>query len=154
MIWIGHRSQAVRQSTTSTKKPIAEIFTNFIARFLARLQPALLAIPVGGILESLQRVDPWLPQLRRAGALGLDHPIAVREIGGAIDGEFRLFAAQQLVGPGGEAQQDPGRRDDGGPGAYGSRESARELAVRPATGLAVICLNQNVRWHGGPGKRY
>src|SRR4051812_40035256 len=92
------------------------------------LEPVLGAVPVGGLLEALIGRDLRPPQFWRAGALGLDHPIAVREISGAVDRELGFGAAEQLVGARGEAQQDAGRGDDRGVGADRLAERASEFA--------------------------
>jgi hypothetical protein len=53
---------------------------------------------IGSFPETLSGLDLRTPQARRAGALRFDHPVAVGEIGRAVDGQLGLLAAQELVG--------------------------------------------------------
>src|SRR3954453_22124400 len=115
MIWTGHSTQAASAPRTASAPMTPAMLSRFTPRSLAvsrralKLQPALRPIPVGGLLETLQRIDLGPPDTRRAGALRLDHPVAMREIGGSVDRQLGLFARQQLGGPGREAKQDSGR---------------------------------------------
>src|SRR6185437_6094778 len=105
----------------------------------------------GGGLEALGGLNSRMPQARWGSALGFDDPVAMGEISGAVDGELGLLAPEQLVGAGGETEQDPGGGDDGGTCAHGCSERLGELAVGPAPGLAVVGLDEDAARHFGSG---
>src|SRR5438445_7023465 len=98
------------------------------------LEPALLAVPVGRLAETLDRLDSGLPKLRRAGALGLDHPITVGEIGGAVGGKLGPLPAPPLIEVRRGSEEDAGRGKDRRPGADRGGQRSRELALGPAAG--------------------
>ena len=106
----------------------------------ALLQPTFRSIPIRGLSQARVSLDLRSPQRRRWCAFGFDNPVAVGEIGGAVGGELGLFAAEQLVGPGGKAEKDPRRGDDRWARADGIAERACELAVSPAASFAVVVV--------------
>ena len=81
----------------------------------AALQPTFRAVPVGGFPEALFGRDFGLPEVGGYAELGVDDPIAVRELGGAVYGQLRFWSAEQLVGARRETKEYARSGDDGGP---------------------------------------
>src|SRR3954454_8635174 len=159
MIWTGHSGQAASAPRTASAPMTPAMLSRFTTRSLTftpwalKLQPALRPIPVGGLLKTLQRIDLGPPDTWRAGALRLDHPVAMREISRAVDRQLGLFAAQKLVGAGRKAEQDPWGGDDRGPGSDRGSERSRKLAMGPPARFAVVRLDQAVAGSSGAGQR-
>src|SRR5688500_17303922 len=84
-------------------------------------EPALGAIPLGCRGEAIGSWDPRLPQFARDWALGIDDPVGMTKIGGAVGGQLRLVAAQQTVGPRADPKQSGRDRNaDAAPADGGS----------------------------------
>src|SRR5688572_11618028 len=68
-------------------------------------EPALGSVPLGGRGEAIGGWDSRLPQFARDWALGIDDPVGMTKIGGAVGGQLRIVAAQQTVGPRADPKQ-------------------------------------------------